>query len=91
LQEGFTEAQIKGMQLFGPVGCDKCNDGYKGRVGVYEVMPITDRISRTIMDNGSSIQIADIARAEGFPDLRMSALEKVAQGLTSLAEANRIT
>jgi type IV pilus assembly protein PilB len=91
LQEGFTEAQVKSMTLFGPVGCDKCNDGYKGRVGVYEVMPITDRISRTIMDNGSSIQIADIAREEGFPDLRMSALDKVAQGLTSLAEANRIT
>src|SRR5688572_7451103 len=91
LQEGFTEAQVKSMTLFGPVGCDKCNDGYKGRVGVYEVLPITDRISRVIMDNGSSIQIADIAREEGYPDLRTSALEKVAQGLTSLAEANRIT
>jgi type IV pilus assembly protein PilB len=91
MQEGFTEAQIRNMQLFGPVGCDKCNDGYKGRVGVYEVLPITDRISRCIMDNGSSIQIADIARAEGYPNLRTSALEKVAQGLTSLAEANRIT
>jgi type IV pilus assembly protein PilB len=91
LQEGFTEAQIKNMQLFGPVGCDKCNDGYKGRVGVYEVLPITDRISRVIMDNGTSIQIADIARAEGYPNLRTSALDKVTQGLTSLAEANRIT
>ncbi|MEY4642090.1 MAG: hypothetical protein RLZZ227_2084 [Pseudomonadota bacterium] len=91
LQEGFTEAQIKRMQLFAAIGCDKCNDGYKGRVGVYEVMPITDRISRVIMDNGSSIQIADIAREEGYPDLRQSALEKVSQGLTSLAEANRIT
>jgi type IV pilus assembly protein PilB len=91
LQEGFSEAQLKNLQLFGPVGCDKCNDGYKGRVGVYEVVPITDRISRVIMDNGTSIQIADIARAEGYNDLRTSALEKVAQGLTSLAEANRIT
>jgi type IV pilus assembly protein PilB len=91
LQEGFSETQIKSMQLFGAVGCDKCNDGYKGRVGVYEVMPITDKISRCIMDNGSSIQIADLARAEGYNNLRTSALEKVAQGLTSLAEANRIT
>lgn len=91
LQEGFTEAQMKNMQLFGAVGCDKCNDGYKGRVGIYEVMPITDKISRMIMDNGSSIQIADMARVEGFNDLRTSALEKVARGLTSLAEANRIT
>jgi type IV pilus assembly protein PilB len=91
LQEGFSAAQIKNMQLFGAVGCDKCNDGYKGRVGIYEVLPITDKISRAIMDNGSSIQIADLGRAEGFNDLRTSALEKVAQGLTSLAEANRVT
>jgi type IV pilus assembly protein PilB len=91
LQEGFTEAQLHNMQLYGAGGCDKCNDGYKGRVGIYEVMPITDRISRVIMDNGSSIQIADIARQEGYNNLRTSALEKVAQGLTSLAEANRIT
>jgi type IV pilus assembly protein PilB len=91
LQEGFTEAQLHNMQLYGAAGCDKCNDGYKGRVGIYEVLPITDRISRVIMDNGSSIQIADIARQEGYNNLRTSALEKVAQGLTSLAEANRIT
>ena len=91
LQEGFTEAQLHTMQLYGAVGCDKCNDGYKGRVGIYEVLPITDRISRVIMDNGTSIQIADIARQEGYNNLRTSALEKVAQGLTSLAEANRIT
>ena len=91
MQEGFKEAQLKGLQLYGAVGCAKCNDGYKGRVGVYEVLPITDRISRAIMDNGTSIQIADIARDEGYPNLRTSALDKVAQGLTSLAEANRIT
>lgn len=91
LQEGFTETQLHNMQLYGAVGCDKCNDGYKGRVGIYEVLPITDRISRVIMDNGTSIQIADIARQEGYNNLRTSALEKVAQGLTSLAEANRIT
>lgn len=91
LQEGFNETQIRSMQLFGAVGCEKCNDGYKGRVGIYEVVPITDKISRVIMEGGSSIQIADMARAEGFNDLRTSALEKVAQGMTSLAEANRVT
>jgi type IV pilus assembly protein PilB len=91
LQEGFTEAQLSNLQLFGAVGCDRCNDGYKGRVGIYEVVPITDKIARCIMDNGSSIQIADIARAEGYNNLRTSALMKVAQGLTSLAEANRVT
>jgi len=91
LQEGFTANQMKNMQLFGAVGCNKCNDGYKGRLGIYEVLPITDKISRAIMDKGSSIQIADLARTEGFNDLRTSALEKVAQGLTSLAEINRVS
>ncbi|MES2604303.1 MAG: type IV-A pilus assembly ATPase PilB [Pseudomonadota bacterium] len=91
MQEGFTEAQLQNMQIFGAVGCDRCNDGYKGRVGIYEVVPITDKIARCIMDDGSSIQIADIARAEGYNNLRTSALMKVAQGLTSLAEANRLT
>lgn len=91
LQEGFTEAQLESMELYGAVGCDKCNEGYKGRVGIYEVVPITDSISRIIMDNGSTIQVADMARQEGFNDLRTSALVKVAKGLTSLAEANRIT
>src|SRR5690606_5759733 len=92
LQEGFTQAQLDaGLQLYGATGCDKCNDGYKGRVGIYEVMPITDRISRVIMDEGSSIRIADVAREEGFNNLRTSALMKVAAGVTSLAEANRLT
>jgi type IV pilus assembly protein PilB len=91
LQEGFNTSQLQNMQLFGAIGCDKCNEGYKGRVGLYEVLPITDRISRAIMDNGTSIQIADIAREDGYNNLRASALEKVAMGLTSLAEANRMT
>lgn len=91
LQEGFKESQLRTMQLCDAVGCGKCNEGYKGRVGIYEVMPITDKLSRVIMDGGSSLEIAAIARAEGFNDLRTSALEKVAQGMTSLAEANRVT
>jgi type IV pilus assembly protein PilB len=91
LQEGFTEEQLSNLQLYGAAGCDRCNEGYKGRVGIYEVLPITDKIARVIMNDGTSIQIADIARAEGYNSLRTSALMKVAQGLTSLAEANRIT
>lgn len=90
-QEGFTDEQLPTLQLYGAVGCDRCNDGYKGRVGIYEVVPITDKIARIIMDDGTSIQIADMARAEGYNNLRTSALMKVAQGLTSLAEANRLT
>lgn len=91
LEEGFDEAELEKLTIFGPNGCDKCNDGYKGRVGIYEVVKITNSISRIIMEDGNSIQIADAAKKEGFADLRTSALRKVKQGLTSLAEANRVT
>jgi type IV pilus assembly protein PilB len=73
------------------VGCELCHEGYKGRVGIYEVVRVTPSIARIIMEEGNSIQISEQARAEGFNDLRRSALQKVAQGLTSLEEANRIT
>ncbi|HHX81524.1 MAG TPA: type IV-A pilus assembly ATPase PilB [Pseudomonadaceae bacterium] len=89
-QEGFNDAHLDNAQLFEAVGCEKCEAGYKGRIGIYEVMPITDRISRIIMAEGSSMEIADTAREEGFSDLRCAALQKVAAGLTSLAEANRL-
>jgi len=92
-EEGFDTIGIPRDELtiFHPVGCDKCNEGYKGRVGVYEVVRITPEISRIIMEGGNSIQIADAARNEGFSDLRTSALRKAATGLTSLEEANRVT
>ncbi len=79
------------FELYKPIGCPKCTNGYKGRVGVYEVVRITPEISRIIMEGGNSIAIADAAKREGFNDLRISALRKTAQGLTSLAEANRVT
>ncbi len=90
-EAGFTEELLKGAQFYQPVGCDQCKDGYKGRVGIYEVVKNTDAISRIIMEGGNSIEISDAARKEGFNDLRTSALMKVAQGVTSLEEANRIT
>jgi type IV pilus assembly protein PilB len=77
--------------LMKPVGCKKCSNGSKGRVGIYEVVRITDTISRIIMENGNSIEISDAARAEGFNDLRRSALVKAAPGLISLEEVNRVT
>lgn len=89
--EGFTEEMLKEAQFFQPVGCEQCKEGYKGRVGIYEVVKITDPISRIIMDGGNSIEIDDAARKEGFNDLRTSALMKVTQGVTSLEEANRVT
>ena len=94
LAEGFTEADIaQNFEVFeaSPDGCDKCKDGYKGRVGIDEVVKITPEISRIIMEEGNSLQLADQARELGFNDLRRSGLLKVIQGVTSLAEANRMT
>ncbi|CAA0083002.1 Type II secretion system protein E [Zhongshania aliphaticivorans] len=91
LDEGFSEAQLETATIMHPVGCDRCNNGYKGRVGIYEVVRITADISRIIMENGNSLEIAAQAQKEGFPNLRQSALKKCAQGVTSLEEVNRVT
>ncbi|MFP5506521.1 MAG: type IV-A pilus assembly ATPase PilB [Gammaproteobacteria bacterium] len=94
LAEGFTEEDVAaGMKLYAhnPDGCDQCTGGYKGRVGIYQVMPISDDMSRIIMDGGNAIQLADQARREGIADLRISGLRKVKQGVTSLEEVNRVT
>ncbi|WP_444893047.1 type IV-A pilus assembly ATPase PilB [Microbulbifer sp. TRSA001] len=91
--EGFDAVTIpeKDWTIFQPTGCEHCSKGYKGRVGVYEVVRITDGIARIIMEGGNSIQIADQANNEGFNNLRTSALRKVVMGVTSLEEANRVT
>jgi type IV pilus assembly protein PilB len=91
LEEGFTKEMLEGATINKAVGCEACTNGYKGRVGIYEVMKLNDEISRIIMDNGNAIQIADASKRAGFDDLRKSALKKVAQGGTSLEEANRVT
>ena len=88
----FTNEQIAtDLQIFGPVGCPQCTDGYKGRVGIYEVMPVTEEIGRIIMAGGSAMDIKEQAAAEGVWNLRQSALKKVADGVTSLDEVNRVT
>ena len=91
IDAGMTEEMLADADIFQPVGCESCSDGYKGRVGIYEVVKITDPISRIIMEGGNAIEIADAAQKEGFNDLRTSALLKVVQGVTSLEEANRVT
>ncbi|KAF0807954.1 type IV fimbrial assembly protein PilB [Alcanivorax xiamenensis] len=92
LAMGFTEQDIEsGFTVFGPKGCPKCNNGYKGRVGIYEVVRVTDGIARIIMQDGNSIEIADQCRKEGFNDLHRSGLLKVMQGVTSLEEVDRVT
>ncbi len=88
LQAGFGEDDLDGSwQPYGPVGCDRCkSSGYKGRVGIYQVMPVTDEIAHIIMTNGNSIDIAAEAQRAGVRDLRQSGLLKVKQGVTSLEE-----
>ena len=92
LKEGFQEVDVKaGLKIYGPKGCANCSDGYKGRCGIYQVMPVTDAIGRIIMEGGNAIDISDQAAKEGVWDLRRSGLEKVKQGLTSLEEVNSVT
>lgn len=91
LKEGFTETDLKDLVVYGPKGCDNCADGYKGRVGIYQVMPISEEMGRIIMEGGNSLQLAEQAKKEGIADLRTSGLRKVKQGVTSLAELNRVT
>ncbi len=92
LREGFTEEEIEdGLKVYGPVGCNQCTDGYKGRVGVYQVMKVSEQIGRIIMDGGNATQIAHQAENEGVWDLRRAGLQKVKDGITSLEEVNRVT
>ena len=92
LAEGFTQAQLDaGIQLHEAVGCDECTGGYKGRTGLYQVMPMTDEIATIVLAGGNALQIAEGAQAIGVNDLRQSALKKAAAGVTSLAEINRVT
>ncbi|MFI8728103.1 type IV-A pilus assembly ATPase PilB [Stutzerimonas kunmingensis] len=91
LEEGFPAAKIGTFKIYGPVGCDNCKGGYKGRVGIYEVVKNTPALARIIMEDGNSIDISTQMRKDGFNDLRTSALVKAMQGVTSLEEVNRVT
>lgn len=91
LEEGFVQEELEHLTVFEPIGCDKCTMGYKGRVGIFQVMPLSDATGRIIMEGGNAIDIADQAESEGIPDLRRAGLNKIKIGLTSLAEINRVT
>jgi type IV pilus assembly protein PilB len=92
LKEGFPQDVVAaGIKLYGPKGCQACNEGYKGRVGIYQVMPVTEEIGRIIMEGGNAIDIADAAARAGVWDLRRAGLDKARQGVTSLEEVNSVT
>ncbi|KTG16959.1 MULTISPECIES: type IV-A pilus assembly ATPase PilB [unclassified Guyparkeria] len=91
-REGFTDEDLAGSpKIFKAVGCDQCTNGYKGRVGIYQVMGVSEAMGRIIMQGGNAMDIADQAREEGIDDLRRSGLKKVLAGVTSLEEINRVT
>ena len=92
LEEGFTEAEIaEGMTIYGPKGCPQCTNGYKGRVGIFEVMPMTDTMQHAILTDAPDEEIARLARNEGIQDMRRSGLDKIKSGDTSLEEVRRVT
>jgi type IV pilus assembly protein PilB len=92
LEEGFTEADVaEGLQIYHPVGCSLCTLGYRGRVGIFQVMPVSESMGRIIMEGGTSLQLAEQAKREGVANLRESGLKKVKAGITSLEEINRVT
>ena len=91
LEEGFQENELDDLVVYRPVGCDQCNQGYKGRVGIFQVMPVSEEMGRIIMEGGNSLQLAEQAAREGVANLRQSGLKKVKAGITSLEEINRVT
>jgi type IV pilus assembly protein PilB len=91
-QEGFTDEEIQeGIVIYGPVGCESCTKGYRGRVGIFQVMPVSETIQRLILEGGNAMQLAEQAQREGIADLRQSGLRKVKAGMTGLEELNRVT
>ena len=88
---GFKEEELKTLKIFSPVGCEHCMNGYKGRVGIYQVMTLSEAMRGLILEGGNAMQLAEQAKSEGINDLRASALNKIRQGITSLEEIDRVT
>jgi len=92
LKTGFRENQLTDdFKIYEAIGCDNCTAGYKGRVGIYQVMPVSEEMGRIIMEGGNAMELAKQASSEGVADLRESGLKKVADGITSLEELDRVT
>jgi len=92
LRIGFRQEEIdEGIKVYQANGCDQCNGGYKGRSGVFQVMPISEAMEEVILKGGNALELARIAEQEGVIDLRRAALNKVKSGVLSLTEMNRVT
>ena len=92
IKEGFLESDLENLTLYEAKGCDACSgNGYKGRVGIYQVMPVNEDMGRAIMEGSNAMELAQLAKQQGIDDLRRSGLLKVLQGVTSLVEVNRVT
>lgn len=92
IKEGFTEEDVEGnLVIYEAVGCERCNEGYKGRVGIYQVMQISEEMKRLVMEGRNAIDLADQARREGIWDIRQSGINKVKNGFISIEELNRVT
>jgi type IV pilus assembly protein PilB len=91
LHFGFKPEQLRGLTLYKAVGCDQCNEGYKGRVGMYQVMPMTERLKALILAKGNAMEIAALSAEEGVNDLRRSGILKIMQGITTIEEVDRVT
>jgi len=91
LKDGFTEEQLASATIFDAIGCDMCNEGFKGRIGIYQVMPMVEELQKIVLAGGNALALTDAAQTMGIPDLRQSARKKVVDGITSLAEIHRVT
>jgi type IV pilus assembly protein PilB len=92
LAEGYSHEEVAaGLKIYEAVGCPDCTEGYKGRTGIYQVMPMSEEIQAIVLEGGNAMKIAEAAQKAGIRDLRQSALLKVKNGVTSLAEINRVT
>jgi len=91
ISAGFKEDELKTLKIFKPVGCEHCTNGYKGRIGIYQVMTLSEKMRTLILEGGNALQLTELAKSEGINDLRASGLNKIRQGITSLEEIDRIT
>ena len=88
---GFKIEELNTLKIYRPVGCERCTNGYKGRIGIYQMMTLSDHMRALILEGGNAMQLAELAKSEGINDLRESGLNKIRMGITSLEEIDRIT